>query len=83
MLGLTKELLLIWSKMQTIYYQQKLLNLQDYLTLDMAEGEEDLPATLIAMNQLMNKNAINLASLAKTIDEILATGNKKVDFLKN
>ena len=39
-------------------------------------GEEDLPATLIAMNQLMNKNAINLASLAKTIDETLATGNK-------
>ncbi len=39
-------------------------------------GEEDLPATLIAMNQLMNKNAINLASLAKTIDESLATGNK-------
>ena len=28
------------------------------------------------MNQLMNKNAINLASLAKTIDETLATGNK-------
>jgi len=39
-------------------------------------GEEDLPATLIAMNKLMNKNAINLASLAKTIDETLATGNK-------
>ena len=39
-------------------------------------GEEDLPATLIAMNQLMNRNAINLASLAKTIDETLATGNK-------
>ena len=39
-------------------------------------GEEDLPATLIAMNRLMNKNAINLASLAKTIDETLATGNK-------
>ncbi len=39
-------------------------------------GEEDLPATLIAMNRLMNKNAINLASLAKTIDESLATGNK-------
>ena len=28
------------------------------------------------MNQLMNRNAINLASLAKTIDETLATGNK-------
>ena len=39
-------------------------------------GEEDLPATLIAMNQLMNKNAINLASLAKSMDESLATGNK-------
>ncbi len=39
-------------------------------------GEEDLPATLIAMNQLMNKNAINLASLAKTIDETFASGNK-------
>ena len=39
-------------------------------------GEDDLPATLIAMNRLMNKNAINLASLAKTIDETLATGNK-------
>ncbi len=39
-------------------------------------GEEDLPATLISMNQLMNRNAINLASLAKTIDETLATGNK-------
>ena len=39
-------------------------------------GEQDLPATLIAMNKLMNRNAINLASLAKTIDETLATGNK-------
>ena len=39
-------------------------------------GEEDLPATLIAMNQLMNKNAINLASLAKSMDESLAAGNK-------
>ena len=39
-------------------------------------GEQDLPATLIAMNKLMNRNAINLASLAKTIDEALATGNK-------
>ncbi len=39
-------------------------------------GEEDLPATLIAMNQLMNKNAINLASLAKSMDESLAVGNK-------
>ena len=39
-------------------------------------GEEDLPAVLIAMNKLMNRNAINLASLAKTIDETLATGNK-------
>ena len=39
-------------------------------------GEEDLPAILIAMNKLMNRNAINLASLAKTIDETLATGNK-------
>jgi len=39
-------------------------------------GEEDLPATLISMNQLMNKNAINLASLAKSMDESLAAGNK-------
>ena len=39
-------------------------------------GEQDLPATLIAMNKLMNRNAINLASLAKTIDETLATANK-------
>ena len=39
-------------------------------------GEEDLPATLISMNQLMNKNAINLASLAKSMDETLASGNK-------
>ena len=39
-------------------------------------GEEDLQAVLIAMNKLMNRNAINLASLAKTIDETLATGNK-------
>ena len=39
-------------------------------------GEEDLPATLIAMNQLMNANAIKLADLAKTIDDALASGNK-------
>ena len=40
-------------------------------------GEDDLPATVVAMNQLMNKNAINLASLAKSMDESLATGNEE------
>ena len=39
-------------------------------------GEDDLPATLVAMNQLMNANAIKLADLAKTIDDALASGNK-------
>jgi len=39
-------------------------------------GEQDLPATLVAMNQLMNSNAIKLADLAKTIDDALASGNK-------
>ena len=51
-------------------------------------GEEDLPAVLISMNQLMNENAIKLARLSKTMDESLASGNLeglkniKADFIK-
>tara|TARA_Y100000114_G_scaffold76281_1_gene69901 strand:+ start:151 stop:4881 length:4731 start_codon:yes stop_codon:yes gene_type:complete len=51
-------------------------------------GEEDLPAILISMNQLMNENAIKLARLSKTMDESLASGNLeglkniKADFIK-
>ena len=44
-------------------------------------GEEDLPAVLISMNQLMNENAIKLARLSKTMDESLASGN--LEGLKN
>jgi hypothetical protein len=40
-------------------------------------GESDLPATLIAMNQQMNKNATALYDLSKAMDMALATGNKE------
>ena len=40
-------------------------------------GESDLPATLIAMNQQMNKNATALYDLSKAMDMALSTGNKE------
>ena len=40
-------------------------------------GESDLPATLIAMNQQMNRNAIALDNVAKAIENTLVTGNKE------
>ena len=40
-------------------------------------GESDLPATLIAMNQQMNKNATALYDIAKAMDQSLAAGNKE------
>tara|TARA_R100000654_G_scaffold71087_2_gene101760 strand:- start:2 stop:4468 length:4467 start_codon:yes stop_codon:yes gene_type:complete len=40
-------------------------------------GESDLPATLIAMNQQMNRNAIALDNVAKAIENTVVTGNKE------
>jgi len=40
-------------------------------------GESDLPATLIAMNRQMNRNAIALDNVAKAIENTVVTGNKE------
>ena len=40
-------------------------------------GETDLPATLVAMNRLMNKTAENLYQISISLDQSLATGNKE------
>jgi len=40
-------------------------------------GEDDLPATLIAINRLMNKNATALYNVAKSWDIAFSAGNKE------
>ncbi len=40
-------------------------------------GESDLPATLVAMNRLMNRNAKELHRLGTAMSQALATGNKE------